>query len=246
MSIIPHKCCSKCGIEKPLSDFHRSKSEADGYKPWCKVCRKQESKAYYWQDPDLQREKLRQRREAKPGYGKIALRQPYYCSCCDQVKTAADFSIDRHRKSGHSLFCAECRKSDRLKNQDKAKARNRKHYEQNRNQYIERARGWVRGNRDRRRAIVRIHSHKRRAWRRGSSGQYTQQEWITLCEYYDYHCLRCGRRAPEVQLTPDHIVPLSRGGMNTIDNIQPLCRICNTSKNARTIDYRPLWVKAKL
>lgn len=39
-------------------------------------------------------------------------------------------------------------------------------------------------------------------------------------------------------LTPDHVVPLSRGGTNYIDNIQPLCGPCNSQKHAKTIDFR--------
>src|SRR5262249_2701276 len=38
--------------------------------------------------------------------------------------------------------------------------------------------------------------------------------------------------------SPDHIVALSRGGQNTISNIQPLCPRCNEAKQAKTIDYR--------
>jgi 5-methylcytosine-specific restriction endonuclease McrA len=48
--------------------------------------------------------------------------------------------------------------------------------------------------------------------------------------------LCCGR--PDVKLTQDHVVPLARGGSNLIDNIQPLCASCNSSKGTQTIDYR--------
>ncbi len=43
---------------------------------------------------------------------------------------------------------------------------------------------------------------------------------------------------PKSILTPDHIIPLSQKGPNTIDNIQPLCLNCNSSKGTKTIDYR--------
>lgn len=84
-------------------------------------------------------------------------------------------------------------------------------------------------------------THRRRSAIASSGEHFTQGEWRTVCEKYGHRCLRCGRRT---KLTPDHIVPLSRGGANTIQNIQPLCLRCNLSKHAKTIDYRPLEQKS--
>ncbi|MCA1716250.1 MAG: HNH endonuclease [Actinobacteria bacterium] len=49
-------------------------------------------------------------------------------------------------------------------------------------------------------------------------------------------CLCCGDG--EALLTPDHVVPLSLGGSNLTENIQPLCVNCNSWKNVKVIDYR--------
>lgn len=46
----------------------------------------------------------------------------------------------------------------------------------------------------------------------------------------DFTCLRCGARK---NLTIDHIHPVSKGGINDEDNLQTLCRRCNTAKGAR-------------
>lgn len=48
-------------------------------------------------------------------------------------------------------------------------------------------------------------------------------------------CLRCGSHR---NLTIDHVVPLSRGGTNQIDNLQTLCGGCNGMKKSKTADYR--------
>lgn len=36
-------------------------------------------------------------------------------------------------------------------------------------------------------------------------------------------------------LTMDHVVPISKGGKTTIDNVIPACSSCNSSKQARDI-----------
>ena len=61
-------------------------------------------------------------------------------------------------------------------------------------------------------------------------------EFCALLEKYEYRCLACGSKD---HIVVDHVIPLSRGGMNTIDNLQPLCFTCNAKKHAKTIDYRP-------
>ena len=43
-------------------------------------------------------------------------------------------------------------------------------------------------------------------------------------------CVNCGATT---DLTVDHIVPLARGGLNSTDNMQTLCRSCNSAKRDR-------------
>lgn len=50
-----------------------------------------------------------------------------------------------------------------------------------------------------------------------------------------FHCLRCFSTA---DLTLDHIVPRSEDGADDPENLQTLCRSCNSSKGTKTIDYR--------
>jgi 5-methylcytosine-specific restriction endonuclease McrA len=76
----------------------------------------------------------------------------------------------------------------------------------------------------------------RRARKRQAPGKHTMKEWRDLCAKYGNRCLACG--AVPDKLSPDHVIPLSRGGSDDIKNIQPLCLPCNHRKHARTIDYR--------
>jgi len=51
----------------------------------------------------------------------------------------------------------------------------------------------------------------------------------------DKKCLRCGATD---NLTIDHIIPVIIGGKSYEDNLQTLCKSCNSWKNATVIDYR--------
>lgn len=48
-------------------------------------------------------------------------------------------------------------------------------------------------------------------------------------------CAVCGKR---YGLTVDHILPVSRGGRTTINNLQLLCRKCNEAKDDQIMDFR--------
>lgn len=49
-----------------------------------------------------------------------------------------------------------------------------------------------------------------------------------------FSCCICGRNAGNgIQLEVDHIIPISKGGETTYENLQTLCRECNRGKGAK-------------
>ena len=66
-------------------------------------------------------------------------------------------------------------------------------------------------------------------------GTHTEAEWQGMLAICSLRCVRC--RA-DGHLDKDHILPLYRGGSDSIDNLQPLCPQCNTAKGPEAIDYR--------
>jgi 5-methylcytosine-specific restriction endonuclease McrA len=117
---------------------------------------------------------------------------------------------------------SEVRSKYRQENPDKCRAQ--------RNNYVSR-------NRARRNSW----QHNYRVKKQANGGTYTQKEWLELCNKFGNKCLCCGQRE---KLTVDHIIPISKGGQNTIANIQPLCAKCNSKKGAQIIDFREEHLRA--
>jgi 5-methylcytosine-specific restriction endonuclease McrA len=85
----------------------------------------------------------------------------------------------------------------------------------------------------------RFTNQRYKARKRMAEGSHTFLEWQNLKIFYKFMCLSCKKYEPGIKLTEDHIIPLSMGGTDFIENIQPLCGSCNTRKNAKSISYLP-------
>lgn len=111
----------------------------------------------------------------------------------------------------------------------------------NNERHRENVRRWKEKNPERQRQLWAVGVQRRRSRKRSNTPRYqnyTLPQWEHLKRSYDFYCLCCGKREPDVSLTVDHVVPLSRGGTNSIDNLQPLCFACNLAKRDRIVDYR--------
>lgn len=87
-----------------------------------------------------------------------------------------------------------------------------------------------------------VFAQRRRARLKNSEGTYTTEEWNTLVAQFK-RCPMCRRAWQDIPpppnrntvITVDHIVPISRGGSNFIENIRPLCYSCNSKKGNKLI-----------
>lgn len=76
----------------------------------------------------------------------------------------------------------------------------------------------------------------RYAREKSAIGSHTLDEWNLVKKNHDFRCAICKK---ETALTKDHIIPLSKGGSNFIQNIQPLCKSCNSKKHNKIIHDSP-------
>lgn len=67
-------------------------------------------------------------------------------------------------------------------------------------------------------------------------GSHTEEEWAAVVDEFDRRCVQCGCR-PADEPAKDHIVPICLGGSDAIDNLQPLCRTCNSGKSLDTFNW---------
>lgn len=85
-------------------------------------------------------------------------------------------------------------------------------------------------------------SKARRARESGAAGSHTTEEWRTVYDAWNGVCAGCKVWLPFSNMQKDHIVPLCRGGTDNKENLQPLCKSCNSSKHTMTMDE---WVASQ-
>lgn len=175
------------------------------------------------------------------------------CPHCQCEKPISEFHKNKNRADGLNGWCKNCMsetlktrykvkrdhilqvtKLYRLNNPEKRKeiCRNYKTHNKEKERIAERRR--YHSNPEKYKLKDLIKRHRKRA---GFRESFSIEEWKSLCRKFDFRCAACRKID---KLTVDHIVPLSKGGSNTIDNIQPLCLVCNSKKSNRTIDYRKI------
>ncbi|MCB1270644.1 MAG: HNH endonuclease [Microthrixaceae bacterium] len=70
-------------------------------------------------------------------------------------------------------------------------------------------------------------ARKRRRRMQNKDHDLTDQQWAGLVHAWD-GCAYCG--SDDGPLQKDCVLPISRGGRYTLDNVVPACRSCNASK----------------
>jgi 5-methylcytosine-specific restriction endonuclease McrA len=172
------------------------------------------------------------------------------CNVCGEVKPLNEFQKNGKKPDGTGYYykpqCILCYRKyqnerqrkryredpeyrkDKQERLNKWRNDNREHVKEHLNKYRR-----DRYNNDEEYRKRRLHSNRNNTYvRRGAEGTHTLDEWINTLELFGHKCCYCGS---DKNLTKDHVVPLSRGGTNYIENIVPACHSCNSSKGVKEL-----------
>lgn len=120
------------------------------------------------------------------------------------------------------------------KHPEKTKAYRKAYAETHRAENIARVKAWLKNN------PGRAHSTRRKHHERFKSLTHRDKqaisEWVkTLRAKRQVRCYWCGRKISGKHIHIDHVIPVSKGGHFTIDNLAASCPPCNHSKSAKPI-----------
>lgn len=221
------RCKGPCDRLLPATSefFYRNKGCKDGLLPTCKQCRSAQDKTHY----DEHREE------------KITYSKRYYAEHHEERRTYNTKYSEEHREElrqyaakrfeeYHEELCEQQRQYYKDYRETIMLSRAR-HYEDNYETIRERSRQYYQT--DRGRIAHRAAGHNRRALKRKAKGTHTVEDLHQQLLRQKSRCYYCkiklgkGRGAWHA----DHIVPLSRGGSNSIDNIVITCPTCNLKKH---------------
>lgn len=209
---IPAKVCAKCGVEKPVGEFHKHKCGKDGVRGQCKTCVLKSNRLYNAANPEKIREVNAAWRKANPEKGR------------QYKKNYRMANLEKERARGKAYLAV---------NLEKEQARKKAWVENNLEKRREIARAWVRANPEK----IAANKHKRRARKLDAEGTHTAADVAKQFSLQGGKCYWCGvklKKSGKGKFHVDHVIALARGGSNGPENIVCSCPSCNFAKNAKT------------
>jgi len=117
MESIQLKTCSKCKIEKPISEFSKHKGKPDGYRYSCKQCEKIPAEAWRKANPDYQKDYYLDRREET-----LARQKLYRQENLEAIRLRSRISQAKN-KEARAAYASEWVKANPEKNRAKRSRR---------------------------------------------------------------------------------------------------------------------------
>lgn len=215
------KRCSKCKRWLPLSEYANNRSASDGLQVMCNECRK----SYY----DLDKKRSYNRKYVDNNRERVIEYQRQYREAHPEAKEQAAERSRRHYQNNKEEHLEQGRRWHE-DNPEKVRRSQRDYYYRNKEARLENRRRWARENPDK----VAQQNETRRAREAGAA-----VEEINYKRIYKRDrdiCYLCGRKVKKTERHLDHVVPLSRGGPHSEDNIRVTHARCNLMKGTKLVE----------
>ena len=190
------------------------------------------------------------------------------CSRCKQILPYEAFNKKSSAPTGLNSACRDCanamkrdmtpeqrerknakNRKYRADNPEAVKATNRKQYENKREERIAYANDWINKNRNKHANYQKRNAYKHRARNaayaraRRTRIKLNGTYYISLKETKNLLSQKCFYCQSFENMTIDHVIPIDKGGRDSIGNLVPACKSCNSSKGNLFITQ---WNKRKL
>ena len=234
------KVCYKCKNNLSINNFHKQSRSTDGLGNVCKNCKRIQDKEY--REQNKEKIDLKSKEYRKNNKEKIALKDKKYSEQNKEVisKKRKEYRernkeqlAERRKQKYHSASEEEIalrkkKKKDYLKNAPEHVKQRKREYDK---KYFASERG---------KNVLKNSLHKRRAQMLSScDNTITLDALENLVKEQNYTCKWCNKplnyELPK-QIHLDHIIPLAKGGIHSIDNVCWSCASCNFKKSSKLPD----------
>ena len=216
------KVCTKCGAKYIAARGAR-----------CEACHRAYMVEYRRLNPEKVRVANRNWAKSNPEKSKAQRRRHYLKHKVKILERTGKRAKEKRSE------CRETARRWRAKNPEKVRAYSRKWRETNSNVARENVRKWAARNLE----WGRLKTQRRRAAKLNTGlNQVRAEDLVEIFELWHYNCAYCllPQELLPATLTVDHVIPLSRGGAHSVENIVPACGYCNSSKGSKLVSE---WLK---
>lgn len=157
------------------------------------------------------------------------------CYKCHVVKPLTEFSKNVHKLGGLSSRCKDCSKKYYQKHRKQFNEYNKKYYRSHKEEWRVWTKKYIKEHKEEWRVLTKKSDASRRARLRSCEINDVTSDQIRDLLNEAFLCAICSRPFNNNgrKKTIDHIFPLSKGGNNTLSNLQIACKRCNSKKGNR-------------